>query len=84
METEAPMPRETDLPVLQAAGALHLVLTGFRGVLLSFVGDLEKAPVPTPLPIQLQRLVAKVIVPTLQRLETLRHEWTPQDLEGDA
>jgi hypothetical protein len=84
METEAPMPRDTDLPILQAVDALQRVLTGFRGVLLSFVGDLEKAPVPTPLPNQLQRLVAEVIVPALQRLETLRNEWACSDQEGDA
>jgi hypothetical protein len=78
------MPRDTDLPILQTVDALLRILTGFRGVLLSLVEDLETAPAPRLLPSQLRRLVAEVIVPALQRLETLRHEWTPQDLEADA
>jgi hypothetical protein len=78
------MPQETELPILQTVDALQRVLAGFRGVILSLVEDLKKAPAPTPLPNQLQHLVVEVIVPALQRLETLRHEWTPQDLEADA
>jgi hypothetical protein len=78
------MSRETDLPILQAVDALQRVLTGFRGVILSLIEELEKAPAPKPLPSQLRRLVAEVILPALQRLETLRNEWTPQNREADA
>jgi hypothetical protein len=82
METKAPMPQEIDLPVLQAAGALHLVLTGFGGVILSVVESLETEPPALEArpdqASQLRRLVVGVIVPALQRLESLRTEWTPE------
>jgi hypothetical protein len=78
------MPKDMDLPILQAVDSLLRVLTGFRGVILSLVEGLEKAPTPKPLPSQLRRLVAEVIVPALHRLETLRTEWACSDQEADA
>jgi hypothetical protein len=84
METEAPMPQETELPILQTVDALQRVLAGFRSVIFSLVEDLKKAPAPTPLPNQLQHLVVEVIDAALHRLETLRNEWACPAQEGDA
>jgi hypothetical protein len=96
METDAPLPQEIDLSILDVVRGLEDILAGFSRLFLSHAVRLEGEPAgPEPpdteepeqgaalLASDLRCLVADAIEPARGRLGALLTEWTPPAQETE-